>query len=81
MLPLNTSPDVIGFFRRVTTGDEVACVHGGDILQNPIVTVMLRSFLQVATGLKHLPLIVPPSFWAAFFVPGIVEKATLLVES
>jgi len=69
VLPLNTSPDVIGFPKRVTTGDEVACVHGSDITQNSIVTLMFRSFLRVATNLQHFPLIVPPSFWAAFFVP------------
>jgi hypothetical protein len=69
VLPLNTSPDVIGFSKWVTTGDEAACVHGNDITQNSIATMMFRSILRVATSLQHLPLIVPPSFWAAFFVP------------
>ena len=68
MLPLNTSPDVISFLKPVMTRDEAACVHGSNTTQKSIATMMFRSFLLIVTGLKHLPLIVPPSFWAAFFV-------------
>jgi hypothetical protein len=68
VLPLNTSPDVIRFLKQVIAKDEAACAHGSNTTQKSIATMMFRLLLRFVTGLKHLPLTVPPSFWAAFFV-------------
>ena len=74
MLPLNTSPEVSGFSSgsRPET-KRLACTGANNVELDRDIDVLIC--FAFATGLNHLPLTVPPSFWAAFFMHGCIYVA------